>query len=148
LKVLLIKDVKSLGNKGEIKEVKEGYGQNFLIKNGLAKLATNEVIKKWEAEQKRAEELAKEEMAKLQEVAKTIENIKLTISKKVGANGSLFGAITKEEIAEELLKSKNIELDKKSIEIEHPLKSTGVYEVSIKLGHGIHAKLTIDVAAE
>jgi len=148
LKVLLIKDVKNLGNKGEIKEVKEGYGQNFLIKNGLAKLATNEVIKKWEAEQKRAEELAKEEMAKLQEVAKTIENIKLTISKKVGANGSLFGAITKEEIAEELLKSKNIKLDKKSIEIEHPLKSTGVYEVSIKLGHGIHAKLTIDVAAE
>lgn len=148
MKVLLIKDVKSLGKVGEIKEVKEGYGQNFLIKNGLAKLATNEVVKKWEADQKKAIEAAKEEIVKLQDIASKLAQITLRIEKKVGANGALFGAITKEEISEALHKAHALEIDKKSIEIDHPLKSTGVYEVDVKLGHGVHAKLKIDVVAE
>jgi large subunit ribosomal protein L9 len=79
---------------------------------------------------------------------KKLSEIKLTIKRKLGANGSLFGAVTKEEIAEELKKQHKIEIDKRSVEIEHPLKSTGDYEVSIKLGHGIHAKLEVDVVGE
>lgn len=148
MKVLLIKDVKSLGKAGEIKDVKDGYGQNFLIKNNLAKLATNDVVRKWEADQKRAIEAEKEEIAKLQDLAKRLSHITLKIDKKVGANGTLFGAITKEEISEALHKTEAIEIDKKGIEIEHPLKSTGVYEVGVKLGHGVHAKLKIDVVAK
>jgi large subunit ribosomal protein L9 len=148
MKVLLTKDVKNIGKKGEIKEVKDGYAKNFLIAKGFAKHATHEVIKKWEAEQKRAKEKEAYELDTLKSLEKKLSEIKLTIKRKLGANGSLFGAVTKEEIAEELKKQHKIEIDKRSVEIEHPLKSTGDYEVGIKLGHGIHAKLEVDVVGE
>ncbi|WP_441698489.1 50S ribosomal protein L9, partial [Helicobacter pylori] len=98
MKVLLLEDVKNLGKAGEVCEVKDGYGNNFLIANKKAKLATNEVINKYKAEvKKKAEKEALEKVQKLQMV-ETLQTITLTIHKKVGANGSLFGAITKEEI--------------------------------------------------
>lgn len=148
MKVLLIKDVKSLGKAGEIKEVKQGYGQNFLIAKGFAKLATPEVIKQWEEDRKNEEARLKEEMLKLEDIKKQLGTISIQVSKKVGANGALFGAITKDEIAEGLQKQHKIEVDKKSIEIDNPLKATGVYDVDIKLGHGVHGKLKVDVVAE
>ncbi|MFP4333332.1 MAG: 50S ribosomal protein L9 [Campylobacterales bacterium] len=148
MKVLLIKDVKSLGKAGEIKDVKQGYGQNFLIAKGFAKLATPEVIEQWEEDRKNEEARLKDEMEKLEGIKKQLEAISVKVSKKVGANGALFGAITKDEIAEALQKENSIEVDKKSIEIDNPLKATGVYEVDIKLGHGIHGKLKVDVVAE
>lgn len=148
MKVLLIKDVKSLGKAGEIKEVKHGYGQNFLIKNGHAKLATDAVVAQWESEQEVRKEQEAAEIAALKEIEKKLAGITVKISKKVGANGALFGAITKEEIAEALQQQENIEIDKKGIEIDNPLKSTGIYDVALKLGHGIHAKLKIDVEGQ
>ncbi|PUD43592.1 50S ribosomal protein L9, partial [Helicobacter pylori] len=91
MKVLLLEDVKNLGKAGEVCEVKDGYGNNFLIANQKAKLATNEVINKYKAEvKKKAEKEALEKAQKLQMV-ETLQTITLTIHKKVGANGSLFG---------------------------------------------------------
>ncbi len=147
MKVLLIKDVPNLGKAGEVKEVKDGYGKNFLIARGFAKLATPEVIEAWEKEQaKRAEEEAKE-IDKLKKLKEKIENITLTIRHKAGANGALFGAITNKEVAE-ALKEKGIDIDKKHIDIHPPIKQTGEYEIDVKLGHGIHAKLKLIVEAE
>ena len=148
MKVLLLQDVKGLGKKGEICEVKDGYGKNFLIGKGLADFATNEVINRYKAAQKKAAEMAAEEQALTEMAAKKIAETTLKIVQKVGANGALYDAITKEDIAEKLAKDHRIEIDKKTIVLNNPIKSTGVYEVEIKLGHGIHALLKVDVEAQ
>ena len=148
MKVLLIKDVKSLGKKGEIKEVKDGYGKNFLIGKGFALHATNEVMKKYEAEQKRKAKQDASELARLKDIEKKLADLKLVIKRKLGANGSLFGAVTKDEIANELASEFNIEIDKKTIEIDKAIKMTGDFDISVKLGHGIHAKLNVEIVGE
>jgi large subunit ribosomal protein L9 len=144
MKVLLIKDVKSLGKKGEIKEVKEGYGRNFLIAKGLAKLATKDVIKEWEKEQKKKAELEALEIAELKKEKEVLENLTINITKKLGSNGHLYGAVTKEDIAEALKEQTKIEIDKKQIDAKN-IKSVGEHIVDVKLGHSIHAKLKINV---
>jgi len=144
MKVLLIKDVKSLGRVGEIKEVKEGYGRNFLIAKGFAKLATKEVIKEWEETQKRKEDELKLEIYELNKEKEFLESIKVLISKKLGNNGHLYGAVTKEEISKVLKKEFKVEIDKKQIDTKN-IKSVGEHIIDIKLGHGIYAKLKIEV---
>ncbi|MGE4294678.1 MAG: 50S ribosomal protein L9 [Campylobacterales bacterium] len=147
MKVLLLKDVKNLGKAGEIKEVKEGYGQNFLIGKGLAKLATDAVIRQYQAQEKARQEEEAARLAQLKELAKKLENVKVSIPKKVGANGSLFGALKKEDVAEALAKA-GFEVDKKDIEMDNAIKATGIYEISAKLGHGMHPKFSVEVTAE
>jgi large subunit ribosomal protein L9 len=145
MKVLLIKDVKSLGKAGEVKEVKDGYGKNFLIAKGFAKHATPEIIEEHKrmVAQKEAEEKA--ELEALKELAKKLDKLEIVIKKKVGENGHLFGAVTKEEIAEALKEQHNIEIDKKHITDKKVIKSVGEHSVDLKLGHGIHATLHVDV---
>ena len=145
MKVLLTKDVKGLGKSGEVKEVKDGYGKNFLVGKGLAKLATNEVLNKYKSEQKRKAEHEATEIDEANALKEKLTTLKLTIKHKVGNNGSLFGAITNKEISEELKKQATLEIDKKNIVVKKAIKSVGVYDVDCKLGHGIHGTLTIDV---
>ena len=139
MKVLLIKDVKTLGKAGEIKEVADGYGKNFLIGKGLALQATNEVIAKHNAEQKKLALKEEEEIKAAKELAEKINATKLTIRHKVGANGQLIGSVTNKEISEELEKQFSIMVDKKSIVVDNKLKTIGIYEVSCKLGHSVNA---------
>jgi len=148
MKVLLTKDVKGLGKNGEIKEVKDGYGKNFLIGKGLALHATNEVLKKYESSQRKKAANDAAELERLKEIEKSLADIKLKIKRKLGANGSLFGAVTKDEIAHELKEQSQIDIDKKSIEIEHAIKHTGSFDIKIKLGHGIHAALNLEIIGE
>jgi large subunit ribosomal protein L9 len=145
MKVLLIKDVKSLGKAGEIKDVKDGYGKNFLIGKGFAKHATDDVINEWKIEQQRLKDEEAKEIANAKELASKIEIIKLTIKHKVGKNGALFGAITNKEISSELKSQADIDIDKKHIVIKNGIKTVGIFEVDCKLGHSISAKLKIDV---
>lgn len=147
MKVLLIKDVKTLGKAGEIKEVADGYGKNFLIGKGLALQATNEVIAKHNAEQKKLALKEEEEIKSAKELAEKINSTKLTIRHKVGANGQLIGSVTNKEISEELEKQFSIMVDKKSIVVDNKLKNIGIYEVSCKLGHSVNATLKIDIIA-
>ena len=148
MKVLLIKDVKSLGKTGEIKEVKDGYGRNFLIAKGFAKPATQEVLTD-HAEQKKKEEaeLAKE-IATLKELAAKLDKVEIIITKKMGENGHLFGSITKEEVAHALLEQHGIEIDKKHINEKLHIKTVGEHDLDFKLGHGLHATLHVDVVGE
>lgn len=145
MKVLLLKEVRGLGKVGEIHEVKDGYGQNFLIAKGMAKIATNDVINQWKAQEKKRLEQEAQELIMLKDLGAKLGEMTVKITKKVGANGSLYGAITKEEISEALAKQKNLQVDKKNFELKAPIKSTGLYEIDVKLGHGIHAKLKVDV---
>lgn len=148
MKVLLIKDVKGLGKTGELKEVKDGYGKNFLIGNGLALHAKNDVMKKHEADVRKQDLQDAAELAKLKTIEIDLSKVTLKIKRKLGANGSLFGAVTKDEIAHELLEQHSIEIDKKTIEISNPIKATGLFELTIKLGHGIHAPLKLEIIGE
>ena len=148
MKVLLIKDVKGLGKAGEMKEVKDGYGQNFLVGNKLALHATNEVLKKHEATLRKQVATNEAEMKKLKEIQTALGEAKLKIKRKLGANGSLFGAVTKDEIAHELQNQCKIEIDKKTIEIKNAIKMTGIFDITIKLGHGIHAPLQLEIIGE
>jgi large subunit ribosomal protein L9 len=144
MKVLLTQDVKSLGKKGEIKEVKDGYGQNFLVAKGLAKLATPEVVENWKAEQERiAKELA-DEMARLKSEKVTLDATTVCIEKKAAPVG-IQGSVGNGDIASAMQEQCNIEVDKKNINLKKALKSAGVHEVDIKLGHGIHAQLKVEI---
>ena len=147
MKVLLIKDVKALGKAGEVKEVKDGYGQNFLIAKGFAKAATTEVLRKYEAEQRQKAEQLRFEMANLEALKAELAKKQVKITKSLGANGALFGGVTKDEIATALKAQTGIELDKRSFEID-TIKATGSYDISVKLGHGIHATFTLLVQGE
>ncbi|RDU72383.1 50S ribosomal protein L9 [Helicobacter aurati] len=147
MQVLLVQDVAKLGKAGEIKDVKDGYGQNFLIAKGLAKLATKEVINKYHAEQKKKAELEALELAKAKQMQETLAGIELQITKKIGANNNLFGSLTKEEISNELSKQHRITIDKKAFEIPQ-IKSLGAFQATIKLGHGLHATLRLQVIAQ
>ena len=146
MKVLLLKDVKGLGKAGEIKEAKDGYARNYLIPKGFAKLATPEVIKEWQEEQAKKEAELKAELEKINEIKEKLENEKIVIKHKLGANGQLIGSVTNKEIAE-VLKQKGFDIDKKQIE-HTTIKAPGLYTIDIKLGHGIHAKIEIEVEGE
>ena len=144
MKVLLIKDVKALGKAGEIKEVKDGYGQNFLIGKGLAKIATPEVVEKWKTDKENAARNLRDEMTRIEAEKLTLEATEIKIEKPiapVGIQGSVGNGDISEAIAEQL----NIELDRKSINLKKALKSAGIHEVDAKPGHGIHATLKVHV---
>ena len=148
MKVLLIKDVKSLGVVGEIKEVKDGYGKNFLIWKGHAKHATPEVIKEWEIEQANLKEILAAEIKEAQEVKDKIDSFKFTVKHKVGANGHLIGSVTNKEVQQVMYEQADIGIDKKQITLNTKIKTVGIFEADCKLGNGIHALAKIDVIAE
>lgn len=148
MRVLLIKDVKSLGKAGEVKEVKDGYGKNFLIGKGFAKLATDEVIAGWEEDKRLAAEAEAQEIAELTALKAKLETLEVSITRKLGDTGHLFGAVTKEDIANALETDHGIAIDKKHIEAKKAIKMTGSHAVDLKLGHGIHAILNVTVIGE
>jgi large subunit ribosomal protein L9 len=148
MKVLLIKDVKSLGKAGEVKEVKPGYGQNFLVKKGFAKPATPEILAEHEAQEKQKAAELEAEIKALNEMAQKLDKAEIIITKKVGNNGHLFGAVTKDEIAQALKEQHNIEIDKKHITDKTAIKTIGESDLDLRLGHGIHATLHVDVQGE
>jgi len=148
MKVLLIKDVKSLGKRGEVKEVKPGYGQNFLIKKGFARLATPEILEQHAKEELIVAQNLEKEVNALKEIAKILDKAEIVITKKLGKNGHLFGAVTKDEIAQALKEQHNIEIDKKHINEKSAIKTVGEHDLDFKLGHGLHATLHVDVQGE
>jgi large subunit ribosomal protein L9 len=148
MKVLLTKDVKGVGKTGEIKEVADGYGKNFLIGKGLALAATHDVLKKYESDQKKKAAHEAAEVDRLNVIKTQLADVKVVISKKLGNTGHLFGAVTKEEIADALRVQHNIEIDKKELDAKHGIKTTGLHDLDLKLGHGIHATLHLEIKGE
>jgi large subunit ribosomal protein L9 len=144
MKVLLIKDVKSLGKAGEIKEVKDGYGQNFLVAKGFAKIATPQIVEEWQAEQTRRAQEEAETLARLEAEKTKLESTVIRIEKPLAPVG-IRGSVGNGDIAEAIQEQLGIELDKKHIDLKKALKSTGIHEIDAKLGHAIHASLKVDV---
>ena len=144
MKVLLIKDVKSLGKAGEIKEVKDGYGRNFLVAKGFAKVATPDVVEQWQREKEEAQKQLEEELKRLEAEKLTLEATQIKIEKPIAPVG-IKGSVGNADISNAILEQLDIEVDKKNIGLKKAIKSTGIHEVDAKLGHGIHATLKVNV---
>jgi large subunit ribosomal protein L9 len=148
MKVLLTKDVKDLGKAGEVHEVKDGYGKNFLIGKGLALHATQEILAKHAAQERKRKADEAQEIEDLKALATKLDKLEIIINKKLGKNNHLFGAVTKDEIAHALLAQHNIEIDKKHIVSKENIKTVGEHDIDFKLGHGLHATLHVDIVGE
>lgn len=147
MKVVLLKDVKGTGKKGEIKDVADGFAKNFLLKNGSAKIADNSAISE-NKNMKEANAFHKaQEVASAKELAKKIEGKTVCMKIKCGENGKTFGSVTSKEIADELEKQ-GIKLDKKKIELKDSIKTVGTYNVVAKVFPEISAKFVVEVQSK
>ncbi|WP_243292724.1 50S ribosomal protein L9 [Bacillus sp. FJAT-47783] len=148
MKVIFLKDVKGKGKKGEVKNVADGYAQNFLIKQGLAIEANNANMKKLEAQKKKEEKEAAEELAQAKQLKETLESITVELKAKAGDGGRLFGSVTSKQIAEELKKSHQIKLDKRKIELPDAIRALGYTNVPVKLHSDVSATLKVHVSEQ
>ncbi|MCT4618076.1 MAG: 50S ribosomal protein L9 [Marinisporobacter sp.] len=146
MKVILVKDVKGLGKKGEVVNASDGHARNFLIPRGLAKEATSGSVKVLE-KQKAAEKRKKdEELAKAKALADKISKLTVKLEGKAGEGGRLFGSITSKDIAEGLMKQHKIKIDKRKIQLDSPLKTLGAMFVEIKVYPEVVAKMQVQIS--
>ncbi|WP_422658951.1 50S ribosomal protein L9 [Paenibacillus sp. EC2-1] len=147
MKVIFIKDMKGQGKKGQVKEVSEGYAQNFLFPRGVARPATEGNMKTLEqqnaSEQKRKQQEKDEAIA----LGKQLEEMTVSVKAKSGEGGRLFGAITSKQIAETLA-AQNIKIDKRKIELSEPIRHLGVTQVPVKLHPEVKATLKVQITEE
>ena len=145
MKVILLKDVKGTGKKGEIKEVSDGYARNFLLKKGVAVEANQANMEELDEKSKSKERKALIEYEEAVLLGKQMENVNIQIEVKSGEGGRLFGSITSKEIAEQLKKQKNIDIDKRKILMDEPIRTLGSTLVEIKLHKKVTTKIRVDV---
>ena len=144
MKVIFIKDLRGQGKKGEIKEVKDGYAKNFLIKNGYAVKETKESLKILNEQNKKAHEEDEKFRKESLELKKRLETEKIKFTVKTGQHDKVFGSVSVKQIKDELDK-KNYKIDKKQVVIDHPITSLGFHKVTIELYKDIKAELKIEV---
>lgn len=148
VKILLTEDIKGVGKKGEIVEVSRGYATNYILPKKLGVIATEQVIKDFESREKAKLRRIEKEKKLAEENASKINSTRLTIQRKAGEGGKLFGAVTPKEIAEAIKRQIGVNIDKKAIEISNPIKSVGEFEVFVDFGYGYKAKVYLNVVAE
>lgn len=145
MKVLLLKDVKNLGKKGAVCNVADGYAQNFLFKNGLAVQASDKAqeIRQAEIQKEKEEEAKRVEEANKNKVI--LEALMVTFKAKAGKDGRMFGTISTKQVAEEIVKLTNVNVDKRKITSDVPISSFGVTNVSVELHKKVIAKVKVQV---
>ena len=145
MEILLVENVANLGVRGDVVNVKDGYARNFLLPRKKALPVTHGNKRQIELEKERNVKIRAKELADAQALAAKLEAVSLSVTKKVGENGTLFGSVTNADVAE-LLKAKGFEVDKQSITLPH-VKAIGTFDVDVRVYAGVHAKLQIEVAA-
>ena len=148
MKVILLEDVKKLGKKDEIIEVSSGYARNFLIPNKKAIVADNVNLNKLEGKKSKESHLKELSLEHAKKIKEIIEKEVLVIYAKKGKDDRLFGTITSSEIAKELKKKYDVDIEKKKIIVENAIKSVGEYVVTVKLEQGVIADLKVDIIGE
>jgi large subunit ribosomal protein L9 len=145
MKVIFLQDVPNIGIAGDIKEVADGYGRNFLIPRNLALLASSSAISMAKMQQQIKERKQAADMANMVEMAEQIEGQEVSLEARAGSNEKLYGAITAGDIASGLESATGIAVDKRKIELDEPIRHIGSYEVTIKLAKDITPKIKVTV---
>ncbi len=147
IEVILREDIKTLGKAGEMVRVKPGYARNYLLPHGLAYEATEGNKKRIAAETRAQTVRLQSERAGAEREAATLAGVQLRMTGKAGEEGKLFGSITAQDIAEELGRQGH-QVDRRRIELEHPIKTLGEHTVSVRLHPDVHAEVRVSVVAE
>jgi len=147
MEVILREDVQSLGKAGQLVRVKPGYARNFLLPRGLAFEATEGNKKRIDAEAKARATKASAEKAASEQLGAQLASITLTLRGKAGDEGKLFGSITSQDIAAALA-AQGFTVDKRKLELEHPIKTVGFHSVTVRLQSDVHAEVKVNIVPE
>lgn len=148
MKVILLADVKSVGKKGDLVEVSDGYGQNFLIPRKLASPATAGAVKKRSKEMADQSSKKARELEAAKELAASLEKKPLVLSVKVGSNGKLFGSVTSSDVATALKNQFGVKIDKKKLDMPKSIRELGEHKVKARVYKGVQASVTVELKAE
>ena len=147
MKVIFLKEVKNVGSADEVKDVSDGYARNFLLPHKLAIESSPFALNALEQRKKEKEEQKEKEKATLREIAKKLDSQEIVIHADAGEGGKLFGSVTASDIAKKIHETTGMELDKKKIVIDEPIKTTGIFNVHAKFSADISAKIKVNVTA-
>ncbi len=145
MKLILIKDVEGLGHQGDIVDVSDGYGRNYLLPRHLAVKATPGALKDAEAMQRARREAERKAFEEAEAIAKSLVGTRIVIAARAGDEGKLFGSIGMSDIIDGVAKFTGVELDRKTVKLDEPIKTIGLHEVRVKLHPDVEFPLSIDV---
>ncbi len=145
MKVIFLKDVKGKGQKGDVKNVSDGYAHNFLLKQNLAIEATPANMKTLEAKKNKESKEAEEELAQSKQLKEKLEALTVELQAKAGEGGRLFGSVTSKQIADELAKKHGIKIDKRKFDLPDGIRALGFTNVSVKLHPEVSATVKVHV---
>lgn len=148
MQVILLEDVKSLGKKGDIVDVSDGYARNFVLPKKLGVEANSKNRNDLKLQKANADKIAREQLEAAKELAGVLETKEVILKMKSGEGGKAFGSVSSKEIAQAAKEQCSLELDKKKIQLPEPIKALGVYEVSVKLHPKVTGKLKVKVIEE
>lgn len=148
MKVILLQDVKSLGKKGEIVNVNDGYARNFILPKKLGVEANNKNLNELKLQKKKEEKIAQENLDAAKQLKEKIEAGKVVLSIKVGEGGRTFGSVSSKEIAAAVKDQMGLDVDKKKIQLKETIKTLGMHPVPVKLHTEVTAELKVSVVEE
>lgn len=146
--MILTQDVKAQGKKGDLINVSDGYANNFLLKKGLAKVATKQAINELEGKKGAEEFRRNQEEEKAKNIADRMKEFTVKLKAKSGKEGKLFGSITSKDVAQALKEQYNIEVDKRKIDLPDGIKTCGTRDVNVSLYHGVTGTFKVQVTEE
>ena len=147
MRVVLRDDVESLGKKGDLVDVADGYARNYLVPRGLAMKATRGVVAQSESMRRSREAREVRERAAAEALVPKLAAQRITVSARAGEAGKLFGSVTSADVVAAIQEQTGIELDRKDVELAESIREVGAYDVEVKLGAGIEATVGVDVVA-
>ena len=148
MKVILLEDVKAHGKKGEIVNVSDGYARNYIIPKKLGVEANAKNLADWKTQKANEARIAAQELADAKKLADEIGEKSVELTIRTGANGRSFGSVSAKEIAEAAVKQLGLDVDKRKLKLEEPIKAPGTYIVPLRLHREVSAKLTVIVREE
>ncbi|MBQ5950984.1 MAG: 50S ribosomal protein L9 [Lachnospiraceae bacterium] len=146
MKIVLLQDVKTLGKKGDVVDVSDGYARNYVLPRKLGVEATSKNLNDLKLQKAHEEKLEALKLADAQALGRRVETGSVTVSVKAGKDGKVFGSVSTKEIARAVQEQMGLELDKKRIQLEEPIKNLGTVQVPVRLHKDVTAMLTVRVA--
>ncbi|MGA2110447.1 MAG: 50S ribosomal protein L9 [Syntrophorhabdales bacterium] len=148
MRLILLDNIEGVGKKGETRDVRDGYGRNFLVPRGLAMPATSGNIKKVQEQAKTIIGKREKDLKTAAFVKQRLEETPLSIKKKAGVDGKLFGSVTAKDVVEAVKLALDLDIDKRTIRLDDPIKTTGVHTVEVHLERGVEAQLRLEIEEE